>query len=89
MKRYIQVEQDGRSYYPYYDENGQPVTHATREEAQASVDDDMKEYRQQVADGERTEDEVPLPDKVYECTVNHDGTVILEDGYNTVLNWLD
>jgi hypothetical protein len=78
---YIQIEYDmAGDPIPYYDEEGKPVTHPTREEAQAEADSDTRECQQQVEDGERTEDEVPEPDEVHPCTVDEDGTVTLVDG---------
>ena len=64
----------------YRDEDGKPVTHATREEAQASADEDVAEWARQVADGDRDADDVPDADEVLEGTLKEDGSFTGTDG---------
>jgi hypothetical protein len=55
MKRYAVLHYtlcDGWVNFTH-DENGKPVTYATREEAQADVDEFMADIAQQIKDGER------------------------------------
>jgi hypothetical protein len=65
---------------PYRTEDGKPVTYATREEAQASVDEDVEEYRLQVEAGEREEDDVPEADDILHGMLNEDGSFNADDG---------
>lgn len=64
----------------WYDEDGHPITYATRREAEKEAAENQIEMWTQVAEGGRSFDEVDPPEEAMPCTLNEDGSITLEDG---------